>query len=383
MAHRRVTPTLSGPPGRCASSRKGTVLWRTARPGWSTARTRTPFGRMKISMIRVNRTGYPQRPVLSTSGIGADAPCRAHIQTRCVRSALATVAAQQRGVFTRRQALLCYSRREIEHRLATQQWLRAFRGVYVTTTSQLDLPARAHAAWLATGMRAVIGLTSAAALHGFGVLDDQDIRMVTPRGSDGLNQPGLLVTTANLTRDDIVLVRGIPCTSPVRTAVDLARLRSRLDAIAVLDAAIRSGQATPGAVMEELDRHAGLRGVVQARQLAPLADPRAESPMESRLRLILHEAGLPRPTPQLWVPDDSDCLRYRLDLGWEREQVGAEYDGECHLDRRQLRHDRERHNWLAARGWQLRYFTDRDVFQRPADIAALMRLALGLRVAAA
>jgi len=169
----------------------------------------------------------------------------------------------------------------------------------------------------------------------------------------------------------------------VRTAVDLARLRSRLDAIAVLDAAIRSGRATPGAVLEELDRHAGLRGVVQARQLTPLADPRAESPMESRLRLILHDSGLPRPTPQLWVPDDSDYLRYRLDLGWEREQVGAEYDSEGHLDRQQLRHDRERHNWLAARGWQLRYFTDRDVFHRPADIAAIMRLALGLRVAAA
>jgi hypothetical protein len=293
-----------------------------------------------------------------------------------MRLDLAMVAAGQRGVFTRGQALRWYTRREIEHRLAAGRWQRLFRGTYTAAADPVDSTTLALAAWLAVGKQAVIGLETAAALHGFGVLDDGLVHLVTPRGSDGLDQPGLRVTTAHLGRDDITTARGVPCTAPARTAVDLARLRPRLDALPVLDATLRSGLVTADTLAGEVAAHAGLRGVIQARELLPLADPRVESPMESRLRLVLHDAGLPRPTPQLWVPDEFGRPRYRLDLGWEQRRIGAEYDGDGHRDRMQLRHDRERHNWLAGRGWEIRYFTDLDVYRRPAYIAATLRLAL-------
>ena len=47
----------------------------------------------------------------------------------------------------------------------------------------------------------------------------------------------------------------------------------------------------------------GHRGVVQARELVELADPRAESPQESRTRLRCVDAGFPCPEPQIEVFD--------------------------------------------------------------------------------
>ncbi|MEV0805187.1 DUF559 domain-containing protein [Micromonospora sp. NPDC050200] len=149
-----------------------------------------------------------------------------------------------------------------------------------------------------------------------------------------------------------------------------------MDALPVLDAAIRSGAVTQGELVAELSAHRALRGVRQARELVPLADGRAECRQESQLRLVLVDGRLPPPEPQLWVHDRDGIRRYRLDLGYRERRIGIEYDGLSHLDRERLRHDRDRMNWLHANGWRMRYFTDRDLYRRPAHIVATIRAAL-------
>jgi very-short-patch-repair endonuclease len=163
---------------------------------------------------------------------------------------------------------------------------------------------------------------------------------------------------------------------PQRCAIDLARTCRRPDAIAVLDAALRSGTCTNETLAAELARHDGLRGIRRARELATLADPRAECRQESHLRLVLIDGQLPVPEPQIWVYDQWGEPRYRLDLGYERLRVGGEYDGRSHLDRDRMRTDRERHNWLASRGWTMRYFTDVDLYRRQPYIVSTMREAI-------
>ena len=61
---------------------------------------------------------------------------------------------------------------------------------------------------------------------------------------------------------------------------------------------------------------------------------------------------------------------YRLDLGYREHRVGIEYDGSSHLDANRMTNDRYRHNWLAAHGWRIRYFTARDVYRNPPGIVA-------------
>lgn len=164
---------------------------------------------------------------------------------------------------------------------------------------------------------------------------------------------------------------GALVTTADRTAVDLARILPRIDVLPVLDAALAAGVCTRDSLAAELLRHAGLRGVRQARELVPLTDPGPDSPQESRLRLRCHDAGLPRPTVQLPVLGHRGRPCRWLDLGWEEVKVGLEYDGEeGHDGRDNLRADRRRHNFLQDDDWAMFYATDLDVYR---DFETLMR----------
>ena len=78
---------------------------------------------------------------------------------------------------------------------------------------------------------------------------------------------------------------------------------------------------------------------MRLRSVLDLVDGGAESPRESRLRLLLIRAGLPRPETQIAFRD----LRIRVDMGWRRWQVAVEYDGAQHwTDPRQRSWDIDR-----------------------------------------
>ena len=79
-----------------------------------------------------------------------------------------------------------------------------------------------------------------------------------------------------------------------------------------------------------LDRHAGARGIVQLRRAVELMDGGAESPQETRTRLLLMAAGFPRPQTQIVVCDEFGYFIGRVDMGWAEWKVGVEYDGPQH-----------------------------------------------------
>jgi hypothetical protein len=170
-----------------------------------------------------------------------------------------------------------------------------------------------------------------------------------------------------------VMVGGVPCVPPERCAVDLACRLRRGDALAVLDATLRAGQCRPDQLSAEVARHAGLRGVRQARELIGYADPRAECVPESHLRLVMIDGQLPPPEPQIWVYDRLGYPTYRMDLGYRERKVGIEFDGSSHTGAGRLVADRHRHNWLSSNGWQMRYFTARDLYRTPFVIADTLR----------
>ncbi|MEV1288706.1 DUF559 domain-containing protein [Micromonospora sp. NPDC049679] len=233
-----------------------------------------------------------------------------------------------------------------------------------------------RALFLRLPAEAMLGRESAAQRLGFGVLRAHAIHVVVPPGVARPRIPGIVVHHEVLPIVEPVLVGGIPCVPAARCAVDLARTVRRLDALPVLDAVLRAGMCDIDDLLAEVVRHQGLRGVRQARELVPLADGRAECRQESQLRLVLIDGKLPPPEPQVWVADRYGVRLYRIDLGYRERRIGVEYDGGTHLDRDRLRHDRERSNWLAANGWIMRHFTDRDLYRRPGYIVDTMRAVL-------
>lgn len=67
-------------------------------------------------------------------------------------------------------------------------------------------------------------------------------------------------------------------------------------ALATLDAALRSGRCSRAEMWRAAVEQVGRRGIVAVRELLPLADERAESPMESEARLAMIDGGLPIPS---------------------------------------------------------------------------------------
>jgi very-short-patch-repair endonuclease len=271
------------------------------------------------------------------------------------------------------------TRGQIRGRLAAGSLIRPFHDVYVDPATAVDEAARLRALFLRLPADALACRHTAARLHGFGefVPPSPTVHIMLPAGRSRTRVRGVTVHEAALPAEP-VLVKGVPCTTAARCAIDLARTCRRMDALPVIDGALRADTCTPDHLASELARHSGLRGICQVRQLVRLADPGAQCRQESQLRLVVIDGGLPRPQTQIRVLDDFERMRYVIDLGWEEQQVGAEYDGMSHLDRRRARHDRERHNWLAAQGWQMRYFTDQDLYRRPRHIVSVLRSALRL-----
>jgi hypothetical protein len=178
--------------------------------------------------------------------------------------------------------------------------------------------------------------------------------------------PGLLVRNETLAPDEVTKVAGIPVTTLTRTAFDLARHLPRDEAVARLDALKYATPYSVKDVMRCAQRYPGARGLKSLRTVLPLVDGGAASPRETWLRLLLVDAGLPRPTTQIPVVEGRGRLVRVLDMGWEDFMVGAEYDGDQHrTDRPQYAKDVRVKRKLANLGWNVTYVIKED---RPDEI---------------
>jgi hypothetical protein len=122
---------------------------------------------------------------------------------------------------------------------------------------------------------------------------EERLHFLGPADLDNRLLRGLQVHPSSLGTDDAVQRSGVWCTPPARTACDVARLGARIDALATLDSALRSGTCTQDLLLAAVADQRGLRGVGRLGQLIPHADGRAESPMESRMRWRFLDARLP------------------------------------------------------------------------------------------
>ena len=125
-------------------------------------------------------------------------------------------------------------------------------------------------------------------------------------------------------------VVGVPVTSPARTAFDLGRHAGPASAVIAIDSLAKATALTVDDVGRLIDAHRGVRGIKQLRQVLGLVDAGAESPQETKTRLAIIAAGLPKPQTQIVVRNEWGAVLARIDLGWERWRVGVEYDGAQH-----------------------------------------------------
>jgi hypothetical protein len=263
------------------------------------------------------------------------------------------------------------SRDELRLLVATGKVRRLLRGVYVATGVEETLELRAEAvAKVVPRSTVVCGRTAAwlwgvdaLAMSSAGTLPPIDV--MGPPGSSRSRRADTSGRTGPLLESDVVELSGILVTTPARTASDLARPLARPDALASLDVLMGLPEMSRELVADVLGRFVRYRGVIQARELADLADPRAESPQESRARLRCVDAGFPCPEPQIDVFDETGDLLARLDMGWRELLRALEFDGdEGHSTPAQKAHDQARRERVERRGWGLAVVTSEHVLGR-------------------
>lgn len=169
---------------------------------------------------------------------------------------------------------------------------------------------------------------------------------------------------------------GLPITAAVRTAFDLGRQGPRVDALIAVEALLHRRVVKLPALRAYSAAHAGWPGAALLREVLALAEPLSESPMETRLRLLLLDAGLGPLTAQHDVHDVRGRFVARVDLAWPALRVAVEYDGDHHRERAHFRQDVARLNALRASGWLVVRFTADDVLRHPHATVALVRQAL-------
>lgn len=207
--------------------------------------------------------------------------------------------------------------------------------------------ARAVGAWGGEG--AVVVGTSAASLLGALWMDGEMAEVVVPRRARAPR--GVQVYRDSLAADEICVVDGVRCTTPVRTAFDIARRVGGDRAIELIDSLCRATGLEAEEVAEFARRHPGARNCRRLAEVLPFVDGGAESIPETRTRLLLQRSGLPKPETQIKVRTNGIVIA-RIDMGWPDWLVGVEYDGAQHwTNPRQRTKDLIRYNELPALGW--------------------------------
>ncbi len=175
----------------------------------------------------------------------------------------------------------------------------------------------------------------------------------------------------DLSDDDVTRVDGIPTTTVARTLLDLLLRADRLTAIWACESALRAGLLSPNDLGLAMERGARRRGIKRARRRHHAINPLSESPLETGVRLVYSDFGLPVPSLQVAIARADGSLAYRIDLGYETPKVGVECDGRSvHEQPTAILADRDRQNAILKAGWRLLRFTWSDYRNRPRYIAA-------------
>jgi hypothetical protein len=301
------------------------------------------------------------------------------------------------GVWTRRQALAAgLTAHQIDALLANGSWQTLQRGIYTDGGTTPHPVQRAGGACLAAGKGSVAAGRTAARVHRFPLIDDDDpatgsrqigidevvlgdgVHRAT-RGRGSIPSARLLLPSQELLLPgDITRVSGVRVMSQARTLFWLARELTFEAAVAATDHALRTRAVTKQDLWALADRLAGRRGVIAFRRVIAFADDRAETALESVTRVVVTAPDLPPWTPQLKVRSGGRILA-RVDLGNEQLQLAVEADGGAHHSGPAVAKDRMRDEVVGRLDWHAVHVTWFDARMQPAQVRARVRTVAGER----
>jgi len=263
--------------------------------------------------------------------------------------------------------------------LAGPAWRLILPGIYIHADSfrNADHAAWCEAAALMLPHDGAIGGLSAVHLWGAEMVNaSAPVTLLLPREVRMRPHPRLRIVRSSLPPEDITRLGSLPVTTPPRTAFDVGRWLPRVEAVVAVDALLGQRVLTLPKLVDYTAGRSRWRGGPRLREVLTLVEPLSESPMESRLRLLIIDAGLPRPVAQHDILAAGGRLIGRADLAYPQWRIAIEYEGDHHRERARFRQDVHRLNALRAAGWLVLRFTADDVLRHPERTARQVALAV-------
>jgi very-short-patch-repair endonuclease len=208
------------------------------------------------------------------------------------------------------------------------------------------------AAVLACGGRAALSHRSAAAYWAILPTVTGRVEVSVPTRGGRATRVGIrLHRSRSLTSEVVVRPKGIPVTTPARTIVDLRQVTSMWQ-------------------WRRAVRQAEIRGL---KLKLDMETDRTRSDLERDFLQLCHRHDIPAPEVNVKVG------RWTVDFLWRRERVAVETDYyDYHRGRVAFQDDRARDLDLRRHGFDVHRFSELQVNDQPAEVAADLRDALAL-----
>lgn len=298
------------------------------------------------------------------------------------------VARSQHGAISSEQAWEAgLSPSMVKRRLDDGRWIAASYGVYRVNGAPETWHQRLWLALLEAGKHAFVSHRSAGALLTVPGFVPGIVEVSKPRALDHTIHAGVLHESGRILPHHLTTIDGIPCSTLARTMFDLAAVVHHDRLIRAVDNAMAHRGLTSQQledVVGEMARR-GRKGSAIMRKVAEARGPDyvpPDSGLESELIDLLDGAGLPEPTRQVVLGDDS--VIGRVDLLYPTHRLVLEVDGgPWHASVSDRASDRDRDNRLSALGYRVLRFTEDDVRTHRARTVHRVRSALDGAAAAA
>jgi len=199
--------------------------------------------------------------------------------------------------------------------------------------------------------------------------EDWRIHVARDRGDSKPRRRNVVGHRLTFKSGEVLVHEGVRVTSPARTWLDLANLLSVDELIAAGDSAVVSHgpdfpkPRSPLATTEDLRRiiaaHPGMRGMKTARLALPEIRVGADSPQETRMRLVLARTKLGEPVLNHVIRNSWGQPAVWPDAAYPEHRLALQYDGSHHSDPDQAARDRRRKETTERLGWtEIRIFKD-------------------------
>jgi very-short-patch-repair endonuclease len=148
-------------------------------------------------------------------------------------------------------------------------------------------------------------------------------------------------------------VHGVRVTEPLMLFVEMAEVLTLVELVVLGDAMVRRRLFTPRQLVT-LCADVRHKAATPARRAAGYVRRDVDSPMETRLRMLLVLAGLPEPEVNRLIRDEHGEVVRKYDLSYPAVKVAVEFDGKVHvLVPGAWERDLERRDASDHAGWRL------------------------------